>query len=69
MQDDDDEEAAAEEEAEALRLQREAAEDLRPEDYADGLDLGADAGVSSSEEDDEEEEEQTMGQAAAKVRS
>ena len=55
VQDDDDEDAAAEEEAEALRLQREAAEDLQPEDYADGLELGGGSGGSSSSEEKQQQ--------------
>jgi U3 small nucleolar RNA-associated protein 3 len=49
----EDEEDLQEEEKEALRLQREAAADLRPEDYK---------AISS---DEDEEEEETMGAAAA----
>ena len=67
----DDEEAAREEEAEAVRLQREAAAGLRPEDYADGLDLepADDEGDSDAEEEPERgDEPRTMGGAANRVR-
>lgn len=50
-----------------MRLQREAAEDLRPEDYAEGLELGGSDGGASSSEEEDEEEGQTMGRAAAQV--
>jgi len=66
----DDEEAAQEEEAEAVRLQREAAAALRPEDYADGLELDGDdedAGGSAEDEDEDEAADRTMGSAAARV--
>lgn len=51
----EDEEDLQEEEKEALRLQREAAADLRPEDYE----------ATSSDENDDDDEEETMGAAAA----
>ena len=54
-----------------MRLQREAAAGLRPEDYADGLGLedGADEDAGGSGEDDDEDEaaDGTMGGAAARV--
>jgi U3 small nucleolar RNA-associated protein 3 len=49
-----DEEAPAEEEAEALRLQKEMAASLRPEDYD----------VSDTESDDNSEKEETFEEAA-----
>ena len=52
-----------------MRLQREAAAGLRPEDYADGLDLDLDEDEGVSEADDEDEDEpRTMGGAADRVR-
>ena len=55
-----DADAAKAEEQEALRLQREAAAQMRPEDY----ELGGD---SSSEADDVEDEQDTLGAAAGQV--
>ena len=64
----DDEEALADEGAEALRLQRAAAEALRPEDC--GLD-GAEGEATDNEdvEDATVAAPETLGQAAARVRA
>ena len=53
-----------------MRLQREAAAGLRPEDYADGLELdleGEEAGGSAEDDDEDEAADRTMGGAAARV--
>ena len=60
----DDEEALADEGAEALRLQRQAAEALRPEDF--GVD-GAEEGTTDEDEGVAEGAAETLGQAAARV--
>ena len=55
-----------------MRLQREAAASLRPEDYADGLELDLedqDGGSGAEDEEDEQEQDRTMGGAAARVSS
>ena len=60
----DDEDAVMEEEEEALRLQREAMEGLRPEDYGEDDKEDDD---DDDDEDDEEEGEETMKDKAMKV--
>ncbi len=57
MQGSEDEEDLQDEEAEALRLQRETAAGLLPQDFDQ----------ASEEESEEEEEEPTMGQRAEKI--
>lgn len=59
----DDDEALKDEEEEAQRLQREAAEQLRPEDFEQDED-GAESDASSSQD---EEEQDTMGAKARQV--
>lgn len=59
-----------EEEEEALRLQREAAEGLRPEDYGVNEEDGEeeeDKDTDDEDEDDDEDEEETMGKKVEKV--
>ena len=59
----DDDEALKDEEEEAQRLQREAAEQLRPEDFEQDAE-GAESEASSSQD---EEEQNTMGARARQV--